>query len=176
MALNHKTWRRIARILLLAGGPLFLMLMVSGCQRTEFNDLKIYVEKARNVIVSKYKKPIVSLPKAHVAFYQAGKVRTPFGEQTALGPIKPKANVNPLQSYPVNTLKLVGTVTEHNKTTAYVKTPDNMLYQVKVGDLIGIKNDHVQNISQDKIDILEIENQNNTEIQHVITLQLKDQH
>src|SRR5258708_6712815 len=43
---------------------------------------------------------------------------------------------NPLESYPVKSLQFVGILTQGNQVSAYIMTPDSMIYLVKVGDVI----------------------------------------
>lgn len=81
---------------------------------------------------------------------------------------------NPLQATPLNMLKFVGTLMYDNATLAYVMTPDNKVYQVKIGDIIGDHNGRITKIESDR---LEIEEQRHTEgklIKQVVILYLKE--
>ena len=42
-----------------------------------------------------------------------------------------------LENFPLESLKMVGTLQQNKLTYALVKTPDNNLYQVKIGNYLG---------------------------------------
>lgn len=154
----------------------WLTLFLTSCEQNRFSDLKKYIETTRQEKIAHFKKDIFVSIKAHPANYQVS-ARTPFGAKGGLTPNKMNVNINPLQAYPLSMLRFVGTVTIGKITTGYVKSPDNMVYQVKVGDLLGDNHGQVKNIYSDRIDVLEKQKQaNNTEKEQVVTLQLKDQH
>lgn len=155
-------------------------LMLAGCSSDHFTDLEDYVVNLKKTIVSKAKQktlPPIHLPAA--ATYQAESQRAPFAQAAVIS--EEKAAINPLMAYPLNMLRFVGTMTVNNVTEAYIITPDNMVYQVKVGDTLGDHNGKVVSILPDRINIMEQGTEDETtnmkqKQQHIETLQLKDEH
>lgn len=79
---------------------------------------------------------------------------------------------NPLQAYPLKDLKFAGTLTENNKISAYVMTPDNMIYLVKVGDVIGEDYGKIVKIDSDHLAIaMPADKQSKGQM---VTMELKD--
>lgn len=100
--------------------------------------------------------------------YQADHLRSPF--QTSVAPIQHHALSNKLQTYPVSTLRLGGTVTQAGTASvAYILTPDNDMYQVKEGDKIGDHHGKITNLQRDRIVITEL---NTDQTLHIVTIQL----
>jgi Tfp pilus assembly protein PilP len=83
---------------------------------------------------------------------------------------------NPLQSYPVSELQFVGILTQNNQQfSAYIMTPDSMIYLVKVGDVIGEEYGKIIKIDSDHIELVEkvaVGNQPNQE--RIVTMELRD--
>jgi Tfp pilus assembly protein PilP len=82
---------------------------------------------------------------------------------------------NPLQTYSLKALQFVGTLTQDNRISAYVMTPDNMIYLVKDGDVIGDSYGKILKIDSEHIEILEKSTAaDNKIVEHVVTMELKD--
>ena len=68
---------------------------------------------------------------------------------------------------------LVGTVTKGKNYVAYIVTPDNLIYQVKEGDIIGDQHGKVVKIESSKMKIVEEDMANGEKsMQRMVTLQL----
>ncbi len=83
--------------------------------------------------------------------YQPKTTRSPFEESSAL---QQDLQAHPLQAFPLNALQFKGTVTQNGQSQAYVMAPDNKLYEINVGDVIG---DHYGKITHIYPDHIEIE-------------------
>jgi type IV pilus assembly protein PilP len=106
--------------------------------------------------------------------YESGARRSPF-EMMAVSPVKSSVSSNPLQTYSLDMLRFVGTVTQNGNNIAFISAPDNKLYQLRVGDIIGDRDSKVIAIELDKISLVEQYTGNgNTLMKRVVTLQLKE--
>lgn len=150
---------------------LTLLSCGDNASRTELTD-KLEQMKQESAALTKPalpEKKIISEPKP--TSYQADTLREPF-----LGMVATHTDniSHPLQAYLISTLKFVGTITKDKINYAYLVTPDNMVYQVKVGDIIGISNGKVTHVYPDRIDILVSETTGDmAPVERTITLQLR---
>jgi Tfp pilus assembly protein PilP len=72
-------------------------------------------------------------------------------------------------------LRFVGTVTQNGSTIAFISAPDNKIYQIKAGDIIGDHDSEVTQIDSDRISMIEQYSENgSTPMKRVVTLQLKE--
>lgn len=142
--------------------------LLTGCGR-DMHDLHAYVAEV------KLRKPagIESLPeiKPYEKFeYQAEDLRNPFdssviarqpafaGEQIAQGGVSPDPNrpIEFLESFPLDTLRMVGTLEQSGQLWALIKTPDTTVQRVAKGNYLGQNNGRVTGISDAAIEIMEI--------------------
>lgn len=69
----------------------------------------------------------------------------------------PKDHVKgPLEAFPLESLKMVGTLQQRKDIYALVKTPDNNLYRVKTGDFMGQNFGRVIDISEANLKLKEL--------------------
>lgn len=149
--------------------------LLIGCGRAgDFKDLQNYITQLKQTKPKIEKKNVVEeLQFPHATIYQGHSFRGPFAgtETMTTG----KANLsNPLLGYPLNILRFVGTSTQGSKTLAYILTPDNMIYQVKIGDVIGDRYGKIINIIPNELKIVESHSENGKLKEEEIVLQLKD--
>lgn len=154
------------------------MSLLTSCDGDKkFKDLHEYIEKlkqpkiAAKDTVAQTKK--IRFPVA--AKYESSGRRSPFTviESTTTG--KGVVSSNPLQAYPLDMLRFVGTVTQDDTTIAFVTAPDNKIYQVKVGDELGDRQSQVVSINSDNISLTEEVSENGSApMKRVVTLQLKE--
>ena len=72
--------------------------------------------------------------------------------------ITPDSNRVPeyLESFPLDTLRMVGTMQQENQTWALIKTPDNTIQRVLSGNYLGQNNGKIISISDDVVELAEI--------------------
>ena len=153
----------------------FLLL---ACDRGKpHKDLQEYIDKLKHETVKDESGNAVKITKQLPpvsAKYESNAHRSPFAVQEA-APVKGGSSSNPLQSYPLDMLRFVGTVTQDGKTKAFISAPDNKIYQIKEGDAIGDHDSKVITIESDRISLMEqYIDEGNTEMKRVVTLQLKE--
>lgn len=119
------------------------LLLLAGCAQDEFADLRAFMAQAG----AGQQQPIEPLPPVkpqEAITYEADALPDPF-KPRSLKPDKgsgafmpdltrPKG---PLEQYPLDALRMVGTLTKGNQIFALVRTPENTLYRVKKGDYMG---------------------------------------
>lgn len=158
---------------------ILILMTLSGCRDNSFSDLEQYVETTKQTKNAHRQKPPLMVKETHPTTYQAVNLRGPFGEGDVSSKNKTanRDSTDPLQAYPLSMLRFVGIVIEANSTVAYIKTPDNKIFQAYVGDAIGDSDGRITAIYPDRLNITESERaQDGTLVQRVVTLQLKDQH
>jgi type IV pilus assembly protein PilP len=96
--------------------------------------------------------------------YQDQDRRDPFepappeaGSQNAAGP-HPDQNRprEPLEAFPLDSLKMVGTIGTRGNIEALVKDPQGVIYQVRVGEYMGQNYGHVTQVTAGEIDLVEL--------------------
>jgi type IV pilus assembly protein PilP len=138
--------------------PLALLVALAGCSSRDA-DLERFLEQ------TKQEQPggIEPLPevKPYAKFeYMPGELRSPFapsGPKAGTGP-RPNSNRNRefLEQFPLDALKMGGTMTSRGRTYGLVKTPDNKIQQVLPGNSLGQNEGRVTKIEPSKITITEI--------------------
>lgn len=158
---------------------LFLLLsgsLLSGCDNSDqLDDLRNYMNEVKkaNENPPAIKEP-ATLSSEKAVTYRAATLRTPFHlvDSNASNSSQPAAS--PLQAFPLSVLKFVGTSAEGDAVTAYILTPNNMIFQVRKGDVIG---EHYGKIISIQPTLLEVEEQGSGDDgkdSRIVVLQLKD--
>lgn len=142
---------------------LFSCALLSGCGSSGTADLQQWVKNERNS-----RKPRVEpLPeiKTHESFiYTASDLTDPFApfnlkpQGVATGGPRPDPNRRrePLEEYPLDSLKMVGTLTRANQSWAVVQAPDGAVHRAKIGDHMGQNFGRVKKITDNRVDLVEL--------------------
>ena len=89
--------------------------------------------------------------------FKPRKLTPPSGSGTPGGLQPPRDHVKQvLENYPLEALKMVGTLQQNNMNHALVKTPDNNLYRVKQGNYMGQNFGIITQVSDSEIKLTEI--------------------
>ena len=89
--------------------------------------------------------------------FKPRKLTPPSGSGAPGGLQPPRDHVKQvLENYPLEALKMVGTLQQNNMTHALVKTPDNNLYRVKQGNYMGQNFGIITQVSDSEIKLTEI--------------------
>lgn len=78
----------------------------------------------------------------------------------------------PLEAFPLDALKFVGTLKKENEIWALIKQPDNQITRIKVGEYMGQNYGHVVDIKDDLIKIEETIKNSGTWEKNFTTLNL----
>lgn len=146
--------------------PLIVPLLLSGCVNTDMSDLQSYVDEVKNRPASGIE-PIPEI-KQVVGFVYAAKNRrdpfTPQEDETAATESVLDAGVRPdpnrrkeeLESYSLDSLRMVGTLEQDEATWGLVKTSDGTIHRVATGNYLGLNDGKITRISEDKIELIEL--------------------
>jgi type IV pilus assembly protein PilP len=143
-----------------AAGILMLVALV-GCSSSETPQQWVAREKAKKGA------PLASLPVIktfEVFLYKDQDLRDPFGlsadEQELANNTGPHPDPNrprePLESFPLDGLKMSGTLGSAKSMEGLVRDPDGVVHRVHVGNYLGQNNGHVIGIGEDHIDLVEL--------------------
>jgi len=142
-----------------------LTVAISACANDSMEDLREFVAAAH-----KGRKPnIEPLPeiKPQEPFaYAAEKLVDPFSPrnlksqalQTSGGGPRPDLNrrKEPLEDFPLDALKMVGTLARGKQAWAVIMAPDGTVHRASIGNHLGQNFGTITRISDDKIDLVEL--------------------
>lgn len=139
-----------------------------ACSADPTADLKEYVAKVK----SQQKSQIDPLPefKPYESFaYQAGDLRDPFTEPTYSHPkavanlpsnngIKPDFDrpTEPLEEFPLDSLRMVGTLEQHDHQWALINDTDGTIHRVQTGNYAGQNHGKITRVTEFEVELTEI--------------------
>ncbi len=139
---------------------LSLLIVLSGCgEDGHMNAAHKYVEEIKTK-PSKAIEPIPQVLPTPSIKYTLSAARDPFQRvvarnlnENAAPDTQRKKGV--LEAYALDSLKMIGTITENNRAYVIISTPDNLIFSATVGDYLGQNYGKITSISPDKIGITE---------------------
>lgn len=147
---------------------LFTIIAISltACGSGEFQDLQQYIKEVK----SRSGDPIPDLPEAKPYerfLYEDADLRDPFKPTIKLATntgssfvnqLRPNTNrdAEALEQFPLDTLRMVGSLKQDDEKWGVVKTTDGFIYRVKRGNHVGKNFGKITRITDDEIEILEI--------------------
>ncbi len=146
-----------------------LLIQITGCARS-MSDLQAYAAEVKSREAPGIK-PLPEIRPYRQFTYIAENRRNPFdasifesklaaeaAKQTSDPTIRPNANRTPefLESFPLDSLKMVGTLSQDGQLWALIKTPDKTIQRVSNGNYLGQNNGVIHQISDAGIDLAEI--------------------
>jgi type IV pilus assembly protein PilP len=151
------------------------LLLVSCGSNRHIRDLQQFVANlntsaAATVIKAKFQPP-------PPVTFEITSGRSPFepSSETIKATNPGLVSLHPLQGYALTALKFKGTVIQDNITLAFLLAPDDKLYQVKLGDIIGDHYGKIIHIYPDRIEVAEQALDNTKQMTtRIVTLQRKD--
>jgi type IV pilus assembly protein PilP len=138
-----------------------IVLGLTGCGGGNMDDLQTFVAETGKDMQGKIK-PLPEVKVYEPFTYNAFDLPDPFkprklstgggsGMQPDLN--RPK---EPLEAYSLETLKMVGVLSQHGTIEAVIKTPDNTIYHVKKGNHMGQNFGLVTQIGNTEVTLREI--------------------
>lgn len=143
---------------------LILLGLLAGCGEEKFEDLKAWIQHASKDLRGKVD-PLPEVKPYEAFAYAAFDIVDPFKSskmQVARpkggGGIAPDRNrpKQPLESYDLDKLKMVGTLQQNNVTYAIIKAPDKTLYRVKLGSYMGQNFGVITEVTETEVKLKEI--------------------
>lgn len=155
---------RMAKHRALSAWLLVSCASLSGCGGDGLDDLRRYAEEVK----AKPAQPITPLPEIKPQepyAYAASQLRDPFTppppESTArsggngIAPDLSRSK-EPLEAYPLDTLRMVGSFELRNEKWSLVSAPDGGIYRIRPDNYLGQNNGKVVRISDAAIELVEI--------------------
>ena len=137
------------------------ILVLGACSGNKGDDLDKFMATAANDM-GKGVEPLPEvLPYSPLQFNADGTLSDPFKVRKASsksGSLQPNTNrpKEALEAYPLESLKYVGSMSKNKLSYALIKTPDNTIQQVKMGNYVGPNFGLVTQINEGAIEIKEI--------------------
>ena len=144
--------------------PIFLCLGLASCGGEQYSDLRKFVKDSENLPHGRIP-PLPDVKPYEPFTYDAYNLVDPFKprkieppKSAAGGGIQPDLTrrKEPLEAYPLENLRMVGTLQQNKATYALVKSPDNNLFRVKPGNYLGQNFGLITDISESTIKLKEI--------------------
>jgi type IV pilus assembly protein PilP len=141
-------------------------LLMVGCAGEELKELEAWVKDQDNMPRPRIQ-PLPEVKPFEAFAYTADKdgLLDPFRprkieapKQTAGSGIQPDLNRprEPLEAYPLENLRMVGTLAQNRDVFALIKTPDNNLFRVKKGNYLGQNFGVITEIDEANVKLKEI--------------------
>ncbi len=147
---------------------LFISLMLASalasCGGEQYSDLRQFVKESEKLPHGRIP-PLPDVKPYEPFTYDAYNLIDPFKPRkieppktAAGGGIQPDLTrrKEPLEAYPLENLRMVGTLQQNKQTFALVKSPDNNLFRVKSGNYLGQNFGLITEISESTIKLKEI--------------------
>jgi type IV pilus assembly protein PilP len=163
---------------------LVVAIALAACTGEEHSDLRQFVRESENLPRGRIP-PLPEVKPYEPFTYQAFDLTDPFKPRrieppkgTAASGVRPDLNRRreALESYPLESLKMVGTLEQKKNMFALVRTPDNSVYRVRPGNYMGQNFGRILNITDTNIKLREIlQDSTGTWEEKDQTLQLQDE-
>jgi type IV pilus assembly protein PilP len=144
--------------------PVVLCCALTACGGEQYSDLRQFVKESDNLPHGRIP-PLPDVKPYEPFTYDAYNLIDPFKprkieppKSAAGGGVQPDLarRKEPLEAYPLENLRMVGTLQQNKQTYALVKSPDNNLFRVKSGNYLGQNFGLVTDISESTIKLKEI--------------------
>ncbi|MCB1925230.1 MAG: pilus assembly protein PilP [Gammaproteobacteria bacterium] len=145
---------------------LSLPLLLAACANQDMSDLRAYVDEVKSRPASGIE-PIPEVKQVVGFVYSDKGRRDPFtapvdetqtAETVLDNGIRPDPNrrKEELESYTLDSLRMVGTLEQNEQTWGLVKTNDGTIHRVAPGNYMGQNDGKITRISEDKIELIEL--------------------
>jgi type IV pilus assembly protein PilP len=109
------------------------------------------------------------------AAYTAAELRDPFTLHAPVPPMEPDLRPREqLEAYPLDALRMLGTIQKDGSRFALIRTPDGLLHQVGTGRYLGLNSGRVAAIDPGAITLVETVIEDGEKAQRAVRLVLAD--
>lgn len=145
---------------------LLISLALTACGGDQLSDLQQFVKDSDNLPRGRIP-PLPEVKPYEPFTYNAYDLLDPFTPRAVqppkpakiaggIQPPDPNRRKEPLEAYPLENLKMVGTLQQKKEIFALVKTPDNNLFRVRAGNYIGQNFGRITEITEAAIKLKEL--------------------
>jgi len=164
--------------------PVFMVffIMMTACSQDGYSDLEAFVNNSGKDLYGQVD-PLPEFKAYKHATYQAFDITSPFvprksnQAQSIINGIQPDLSrrKETLESYPLESLLMVGSLQQEARVFALIKASDGTLHRVKKGDYLGQNYGKIDHISESEVKLLEIVQDGVNEwVERISVLMLKD--
>ena len=134
----------------------------------DMSDLDAFIAQTKQAHHGKVD-PLPEFPPYQTFAYEALDVRDPFRPQTDPASLPTASETEysgprpestrrrePLEKYPVDSLKMVGLLQQKKQTWGLIKDPEGTIHRVQPGNYAGENHGKITQVSETKIDIVEL--------------------
>ena len=139
-------------------------VMAGGCDG-EMDDLRAYVDDVKARPGGRIE-PLPEIRPAPSFVYEAGERRGPFTPDTPQRRVTDNPDAVPgpdpnrprefLEQFPLDTLRMVGTLDAQGSSFGLVQTNDGLIHRVRVGNHLGQNYGRILSITESEISLVEI--------------------
>ena len=134
------------------------LTMMTACTQYDYTDLEAFVQSSGNGLQGQID-PVPDVKPHQYFTYQAFDISSPFvprkndQAQTITSGVQPDLNRHKevLESYPLESLSMVGSLQQHDSIFALIKSPDGTLHRVKIGNHLGQNFGKIDYISEAEV-------------------------
>lgn len=149
------------------GGTVLAALLLAACSGDQLGDLRNFVAQEKAKPGGRVE-PIPEVkPFETFAYLPAGRKSPfePWGQTSGIAKssgnshgLHPDLNRRreALESFPLDTLKMMGTLSQKGALWAIVRAPDGLVYRVTVNNYMGQNHGRITRISDNKVELVEI--------------------
>ncbi len=142
--------------------------MLAGCTGDDFGDLRAFTEQAKRQAAQNARiEPLPDVQPYETYIYKAEERRDPFTpttigqevpESTSESGIRPDPNrrKEALEQFPLDTLRMVGTLQRDSTQWAIINAPDKTIHRVTIGNYMGQNYGRIVDISEQSVEMIEI--------------------
>lgn len=142
---------------------LLSMFMISGCSN-DVTDLTEFISQTKQKHLGSVQ-PLPQFKPYQNFIYSASDLRDPFeaafeaeaesaDEMNALKKqVRPR---EPLESFPLDTLRMVGLLERNKQVWGLIKDPQNLVHRVQTGNYAGRNEGQIVSVTENKIEFIEI--------------------
>ncbi len=139
------------------------VIMITACSQNGYSDLEAFVNDSGNGLHGQID-PLPEVKPYKHFIYQAFDIPNPFMPrkndqvQTTMSGIQPDLNRSKgvLESYPLESLLMVGSLQREKSIFALIKSPDGTLHRVEKGNYLGQNFGRIDSISEMEVKLVEI--------------------
>ena len=141
-------------------------LALVACGSGKMADLEDYVQRMKKREPGPIE-PLPEIKQVDTFIFEPGNRRDPFvldRQSAEVVEARPESGIAPdllrrkeeLEQFPLDSLKMVGTIYQKDTRWALVATPEKTLHHVRVGNYMGLNNGQITRITEEEIELTEI--------------------
>ncbi|HHO67593.1 MAG TPA: pilus assembly protein PilP [Gammaproteobacteria bacterium] len=147
---------------------LLLTLSLAACSSSNTEDLQTYVEQVKSRQHARID-PLPEFAPYETYLYQASNARDPFTPPSYSRPSRGRAVASnnglapdlnrarePLESEPLDSLRMVGTLEKAGDTWALIRMSDSTIHRVQPGNYVGQNYGKIVRITESEVEVTEI--------------------